>query len=274
MVVFPNAKINLGLNIISKRPDNYHNIETLFYPIGLSDILEVVPISASVERNLISLSGIVVDGDPKDNLVMKAYHLLAEWFDMPAVQIYLDKNIPFGAGLGGGSSDAAFMLRLLRDKFDLPVENEELLSLAVKLGADCPFFLLNCPMMARGIGNEFEQVDFSLFGKFIVLIKPPVKVSTPEAYALVKPNRPEVSIPEILKMPIKEWKDLLKNDFEESVFYRYPVIRTIKERLYFKGAVYASMSGSGSSVFGIFDHPVDVKDDFPTCFVWQGNCGY
>ena len=129
-------------------------------------------------------------------------------------------------------------------------------------------------MMARGIGNEFEQVDFSLFGKFIVLIKPPVKVSTPEAYALVKPNRPEVSIPEILKMPIKEWKDLLKNDFEESVFYRYPVIRTIKERLYFKGAVYASMSGSGSSVFGIFDHPVDVKDDFPTCFVWQGNCGY
>lgn len=274
MVVFPNAKINLGLNIVSKRPDGYHNIETLFYPIGLSDVLEVVPAANPAAGTQLHLSGIVVDGAAGDNLVMKACRLLSDRFELPEVDICLDKIIPFGAGLGGGSSDAAFMLRLLRDMYGLPVTDDELCRLAAGIGADCPFFLLNRPVMARGIGNEFETVDFSLSGKYLVLVKPPVKVSTPEAYSLVKPQVPEMSIPEILNRPLAEWRFLLKNDFEKSVFARYPRIEEIKALLYERGAAYASMSGSGSSVFGLFEAPADLDGAFEDCFVWQGDCLY
>ena len=274
MVVFPNAKINLGLNIVSKRPDGYHNIETLFYPIGLSDVLEAVPAAGRAGGVQLHLSGLAVDGAAEDNLVMRACRLLAGRFDLPGVDVYLEKIIPFGAGLGGGSADAAFMLRLLRDMFRLPATDGELCALAAGIGADCPFFLLNRPVMARGRGDEFEAVDFSLAGKHLVLVKPPVMVSTPEAYSLVKPRRPEVPIPEILNRPLAEWRGLLKNDFEESVFARYPRIGEIKERLYAQGAVYASMSGSGSSVFGLFEAPADLNGAFADCFVWQGGCRY
>lgn len=273
MITFPNAKINLGLNIVSKRPDNYHNLETIFYPIDLQDALEVVDAPEKTGCNL-HISGLQIDGDQQTNLVVKAYKYLKESFLLPSVDVYLHKVIPFGAGLGGGSSDAAFMLRLLRDKYELQVTDEKLLSLASRLGADCSFFLLNKPVLASGIGNVFSPVSFSLKNYYLVLVKPDVLVSTAEAYSLVKPMEPAVPLSDIVKMPVKEWRFQMVNDFEKSVFSRYPEIKAIKEVLYEAGAVYASMSGSGSSVYGLFSEPVDLSEEFSGCFVWQGKCNY
>lgn len=273
MITFPNAKINLGLNIISKRPDNYHNLETIFYPVDLQDALEVVDAQDETGCNL-HISGLKIDGDPQKNLVVKAYNFLKERFPLPPVDVYLHKVIPFGAGLGGGSSDAAFMLRLLRDKYTLPLTDNELMIIASRLGADCPFFLLNKPVLAGGIGNEFSPVRLSLKDYFLVLVKPDILVSTAEAYSLVKPVRPEISLSDIIEKPVEEWKKLMVNDFEQSVFSRYPEIEAIKNVLYESGAVYASMSGSGSSVYGLFTKSVDLSEKFSGCFLWQGKCNY
>lgn len=269
MLVFPNAKINLGLNIISKRPDNYHNIETVFYPIGLKDALEAVP-GNNPEGYSLHISGIQIDGATEKNLIVKAWKLLRDRFDLPGIDIFLHKIIPFGAGLGGGSADAAFMLKLAWQLFDLPVTEEELSAIAGTLGADCAFFLHNRPVLARGIGNEFENIGLSLKGYHLILIKPDIAVSTAEAYSLVKPTIPERSLKEIVERPVSEWKKYMINDFEKSVFSRYPAIKIIKEQLYERGALYASMSGSGSSVFGIFEKPEEeLSKAFPHCFVWQ-----
>ncbi len=273
MITFPNAKINLGLNIVAKRPDNYHNLETVFYPIPLQDALEVVDLSGEAKSRL-HISGLQIDGDPDKNLIIKAYNLLRENFELPAVDIYLHKVIPFGAGLGGGSSDAAFMLSLLRDKYKLPLTDEDLLSLAARLGADCPFFLLNKPVLATGIGNEFSPISLSLKNYDLLLVKPDIAVPTAEAYSLVKPAYPEIPLSEVVKMPVEEWKNYMKNDFEPSVFARHPEIAQIKHRLYEAGALYASMSGSGSSLYGVFRNLPDLSDHFPGCFVWQGKCMY
>ena len=251
MICFPNAKINLGLNIVSKREDGYHNLETVFYPIPLEDSLEFVTL-AQDQETVFSNYGIAVDGPGDNNLVMRAYRLLASMYDLPPVHVYLRKNIPFGAGLGGGSSDAAFMIKMLNDAFHLDLTLSQMEELAARLGADAPFFIQNKPVFATGIGNVFHPVELSLKGYYLVLIKPDVAVSTPEAYRLVKPKMPAYSLTEIIKRPVEEWKDLMVNDFEESVFDRQPVIGEIKAKLYEMGALYASMSGSGSSVFGIF----------------------
>lgn len=268
MIYFPNAKLNLGLNILSKRQDNYHNIETVFYPIPLCDALEIVPAKQGVTT--FTQTGIPVDGDPDQNLVMKAYRLLAQ--DQAPLDIYLRKNIPFGAGLGGGSADAAFMLRLMNDYFALGLADEALEKLASRLGADCPFFIQNRPVFGEGIGDRFSSVDLSLAGYYLVLVKPDIHVSTKEAYSLVKPRVPERSIREIVGLPVGEWKDLLINDFESSVFIQYPAIARIKQQLYDAGALYASMSGSGSSVFGLFDsQPGLSSESFPSSLVYMLN---
>ncbi len=274
MIRFPNAKINIGLQILSRRADNYHNLSTLFYPIGWSDALEVVPASGSNDCNL-HISGIAIIGDMKRNLVVRAYHLLADDYDLPSVDVYLHKNIPFGAGLGGGSADAATMLIMLRDLFHLPLSDADLADYAVRLGADCPFFIYNRPMLAEGIGNIFTSVEFSLCGYSIMLVKPDVSVSTSDAYAMVSPMEPSLSLTDIIALPVEEWRDNLVNDFEKSVFPQYPILAQMKQRLYDIGAIYASMSGSGSTLYGIFQTlPSDISSFFPNCRIWSAPCGF
>lgn len=270
MVTFPNAKINIGLNITRRREDGYHDLETLFYPIGLCDVLEIVP--SDNDTTTLNISGIDIVGDVEKNLVMKAYRLLQSQYNLPAVNIHLHKVIPFGAGLGGGSADAAYTLRTLRDMFALPLSDDDLAAMASKLGADCPFFIYNKPLIATGIGDCFSSVDFSLKGKHILLVKPPISVATAEAYAHVTPQQPETPLGEKLAQPIEAWRDTIVNDFEKSIFPAHPRIAAIKQRMYDMGATYASMSGSGSSVFGIFDKPCDPAGLFGDCFVWQGTC--
>ncbi|MCD7971465.1 MAG: 4-(cytidine 5'-diphospho)-2-C-methyl-D-erythritol kinase [Candidatus Azobacteroides sp.] len=271
MITFPNAKINLGLNIVERRPDGYHNIETVFYPIPLCDALEILPVGEGEELQFIN-AGLRVDGAMEHNLIIKAFRLLEKEVTLPPVHIYLYKKIPFGAGLGGGSSDAAFALTLLNKMFDLNLPGQKLEELVACLGADCPFFINNKPVFASGIGNVFEEVALSLKGYFLVLVKPDIFVSTPDAYASVIPKVPEYSLKDIIRLPVQEWKSCLFNDFEDSVFRKYPEIRKIKDRLYDSGALYSAMSGSGSSVFGIFPEIPDSLDSlFSGCFFWSGS---
>jgi 4-diphosphocytidyl-2-C-methyl-D-erythritol kinase len=269
MVVFPNAKINIGLNIIRKRNDGYHDLETIFYPIGLKDGLEFVENGTSEVS--FSCSGIDVAADSENNLVVKAYRLMQQAFGLPGIDIHLHKTIPFGAGLGGGSADAAFMLKGLNDFFKLGVSDQKLRSLAVKLGADCPFFINNVPSFATGVGEKLEAVTLDLSGWNLVLIKSPVEVSTAEAYSRVVPAQPDLSVNGSINQPIEQWMSNISNDFEESVFSLYPVIGEIKSKLVEHGAVYASMSGSGSSVFGLFrEMPVIDMERFPPgTFLWK-----
>ena len=271
MITFPNAKINLGLNIVEKRPDGYHNLETIFYPINLQDALEVTRREKNDKEYTLHISGSPLEGEPEDNLVVKAYKLLKK--DYPGllpVDIHMYKHIPAGAGLGGGSSDAACMIKLLNDKFSLGLSTERMEEYAVKLGADCAFFIRNKPVFATGIGNLFEPVELSLKGYHIILIKPDIFVSTRDAFAEIKPVRPAVSLKEIVKQPMETWKNSMKNDFEDSVFKKFPEIAAIKDELYDLGAVYAAMSGSGSSVYGIFKAPIEnVEDKFCGCFCRQ-----
>lgn len=263
MIVYPNAKINIGLNVVERRPDGYHNLETVFYPILLQDALEIEDVEGEVPEMgcRLKVVGAVLDGRPEDNLVVKAYRLLKQDFDLPPVNIYLYKHIPTGAGLGGGSSDAAFMIKSLNDRYHLGLSTEKMEEYSARLGADCAFFVKNAPVFATGIGNEFHECPLSLKGKMVVLIKPDIHVSTKDAYALVTPQRPERLLTDLLSQPIETWKDTVVNDFERSVFPKYPEIAAIKDKLYDIGAQYASMSGSGSSVYGIFDKPVEFVDE-------------
>lgn len=272
MIVYPNAKINIGLNVVERRPDGYHNLETVFYPINLQDAIELKEIEGEEPANgcQLKVMGTVLDGTPDDNLVVKAYKLLKADFDIPPVSIGLYKHVPTGAGLGGGSSDAAFTIKTLNERFSLGLSDEQMEEYCSRLGADCAFFIKNKPVFATGIGNEFHPFDLSLKGKTLVLIKPDIFVSTKDAYAKVTPRRPEVSLPELLSQPLETWKGRVVNDFEPSVFAKYPEIAAIKDNLYDLGAVYASMSGSGSSVFGIFNSPVEhVDEQFSGCFCRQ-----
>lgn len=270
MITFPNAKINLGLNIVEKRPDGYHNLETVFYPIKLQDALEVSRLESASEPYRLRISGTTLEGNAEDNLVIKAYNLLKQDYQLAPVDIHLYKHIPTGAGLGGGSADCAFMIKLLSDKFHLGLSLEQMEAYAAKLGADCAFFIQNKPAFATGIGNLLQPVELSLKGYHLVLVKPDTSVSTREAYANITPRKPEVPLLEIIKQPVESWKGLMKNDFEDSVFPAHPEIAAIKDKLYDLGAVYASMTGSGSSVFGIFKTPVEnVDEKFSECFCRQ-----
>jgi 4-diphosphocytidyl-2-C-methyl-D-erythritol kinase len=266
MICFPNAKINLGLNIISKRPDGYHNIETVFFPVRLYDALEIVPAANGITT--FTQTGIPLTGDPEENLALKAYRLLQKQYAIPEVDIYLQKNIPFGAGLGGGSADAAFMLKLLNDFAELHLPDNQLEEYASQLGADCAFFIQNRPVFAEGIGTVFTPVSVPIKRYFVIIVKPDIHVSTQEAYAGITPQPPKESIRDIIGCPVETWKDRLVNDFEDSVFARFPEINTIKQKLYDKDAVYASMSGSGSSVFGIFRTRECLEAEFPGSTVY------
>jgi len=248
VVEFPNAKINLGLNVTEKRSDGFHNIETCFYPVSWSDILEIVP-SKKAE---IEITGTPIPGSPTGNICFKAFQLLRQDFNIPNVAIHLHKLLPIGAGLGGGSSDAAFVVRCLGQMFNLFFEDDLMEYYASLLGSDCAFFIKNKPAIGKGKGDELETIGHVLDGKYIYIIYPNIHVPTAAAYQGVTPQKPAQSIEEVLKMPISDWKTYLKNDFETSVFLTYPVIGDLKNKLYSHGAEYASMSGSGSSVYGIF----------------------
>ncbi|MGE0019709.1 MAG: 4-(cytidine 5'-diphospho)-2-C-methyl-D-erythritol kinase [Draconibacterium sp.] len=260
MIVFPNAKINIGLNVVSRRADGYHNLETIFYPVSLCDALEMV----ESDETRLTTSGILIDGPAENNLIIKAYRLLQNEFRLSPVHFHLHKVIPFGAGLGGGSADAAFALKMLGDYFNLKLNVAELEIFAAQIGADCPFFIQNKPVFASGIGNEFQNIQLDLTDYHIVILKPPFPVSTAEAYGSVIPSNPRFSLTEITSTAICDWKYLVVNDFEKSVLPKYPQIAELKQLLYDSGAVFASMSGSGSAVFGIFRHlPVFPKDKIP-----------
>lgn len=258
MIKFPNAKINLGLNIVRRRPDGYHDIETIFYPIALQDVVEIVP--AQGNESTLTTYGRAINCPVEKNLVMKAYRALEKEFNLPPMDIYLHKNIPDGAGLGGGSSDAASVLLILNEIFALNIPKSELASRASRLGADCAFFIYNSPMMATGIGDILSPVEVPLQGKSLLLIKPDVSVPTAEAYSKVTPQKSETPLPSLMASPIETWRDTLKNDFEPSVFAAHPELATIKQQIYDLGAVYASMSGSGSSIFGIFDSAIMAEN--------------
>lgn len=247
MIVYPNAKINIGLNVLQRRDDGYHDISSIFYPVKeCVDVLEVVK-SDTFE---FAKSGIEIpDGE---NLCEKAWKLLHKDYEVGNVRIHLHKQIPIGAGLGGGSADASFTLRALNDLFELKLTNKELEGYALQLGADCPFFIDNIPKLVEGLGERMTNLELDLSEYEIRLIDPEIHISTKEAYSGVVPETPELSVEEIIQLPIKEWKNKLKNDFEDSVFVKYPELKKIKEKLYDDGAIYASMSGSGSIVYGIF----------------------
>lgn len=251
MISFPNAKINLGLNIVERRPDGYHNIETVFYPIPLTDVLEIVP--ADDGTTTLTCYGNPVDCPPEKNLVMRAYRELEARYDLPPVAIHLYKRIPDGAGLGGGSSDATHALVMLNKMFNLALTDAQLAEMAVRLGADCAFFVYNRPMLATGIGDVLTPIDVDLAGQTLLLVKPPMGVDTRTAYSRVVPQQPAYNLSSVLSQPLPLWDGLLCNDFEPSVFAALPQLWLIKAGLLDAEAQYAAMSGSGSTVFGIFD---------------------
>jgi len=267
MVSFPPCKINLGLNILSKRPDGYHNLETCFYPVPWTDVLEVIPASSFA----FTQSGHIVPGKTEDNLCIKAYALLQSVHNLPPVKIHLHKILPMGAGLGGGSADAAHTLRLLNTIFYLGQSPTQLSDYASKLGSDCAFFIQDKPMLGIGRGDMLSAASVSLKGKFLVLVKPDIHVSTAGAYAGVTPRQTDVPLRELLtRYALPEWRFRITNDFEDSVFVKYPSLLAVKEKLYTLGALYASMSGSGAALYGIFDKPVDAQRAFPDMTVWSG----
>ena len=270
MITFPNAKINLGLNIVGRRPDGYHNIETVFYPIPLCDALEIRRMDdrfpSEVDCDL-KVTGNAVDCDEQKNLVVKAYNLLAADFSLPRVHAHLVKRIPSQAGLGGGSSDGAYMIRLLDERFRLNIGIAEMERYAARLGADCPFFITAMPSYATGIGEILAPVDGhkgNLGGYRLAVVKPDIAVSTAEAYSRITPTQPAKCCRDICRQPIATWRDELTNDFEKPIFAMHPMLADIKRRLYDLGAVYAQMSGSGSALFGIFkQEPHNIAAAFP-----------
>ncbi|SFC48971.1 4-diphosphocytidyl-2-C-methyl-D-erythritol kinase [Parapedobacter composti] len=255
MIAFPNAKINIGLQVLNRRDDGYHNLETVFYPLKLYDALEIV----EAGKLQFSVSGVPIPADGRDNLCVRAYRLLQDVYDLPPVHIYLHKVIPIGAGLGGGSADAAFLLKLANQQFGLRLDEPALISYARQLGADCPFFIRNTPVLATGIGDIFNQVQVDLSPYHLVLVKPDVYVSTATAYGTVSPEPASKHLAAAIMQPVETWRDTIFNDFEPGIFARYPEIAAIKALLYEQGAVYAAMSGSGSSVYGLFAERVVLE---------------
>ena len=289
MYSLPNAKINIGLRVVGKRPDGYHNLQTIFYPIPLTDSLEVKRAKHLRQPYEFILSGLPIPGggNADDNLVVRVFMSMRDEFSLPPTSIFLCKHIPVGAGLGGGSSDAAAMMLLLCDYYELDLTDAEIEQRLAAFGADCPFFVRNKPVYAEGIGNQFTPIDFTLKGMYLVLVKPPIHISTAEAYAGLEikdpPPAPPINggeqiaisqlIQDISLSPFtgERGGGLLINDFEPSVFRRYPQIAAIKQTLYDMGATYASMSGIGSAVYGLFTRPIDnAPTIFPDCFTFAG----
>jgi len=276
MLSFPICKINLGLNVVEKRPDGYHNLETVFYPVPITDALEVFPMDPTFPSDVdcdLKVTNIHIDGDEQRNLVVRAYNLLKKDFPtLPRIHAHLYKGIPTQAGMGGGSSDCGFMITLLNKMFKLGLYEQQMIDYAAQLGADCPFFIVNRPSYAEGIGEKLQPVPLDLKGWYLAVVRPAIPVSTKEAFSLITPQHPVKNCRDIVLQPVETWRDELTNDFEKSVFAIHPEIGAIKEQLYEMGAVYAAMSGSGSSLFGLFRNPVsldcfDEEGTFKTCLV-------
>ncbi|MDR0811569.1 MAG: 4-(cytidine 5'-diphospho)-2-C-methyl-D-erythritol kinase [Paludibacter sp.] len=266
MLTFPNAKINLGLNVATRRQDGYHDLETVFFPVkGLCDALEFV----ESDSTSLEIFGVKVGGYIEDNLIIRALRLLQKDFEIPQLRCYLKKNIPLGAGLGGGSADAAFMLKMLNERFSLNLSNDVLEKYAAKIGADCPFFIRNTPVFAEGTGNIMTNINISLQGNYLLLVKPNIHVSTADAYKMIKPQKWNIPLLEIIKLPVENWKKYLLNDFEPNVFNLHPELAEIKQKMYKLGAKYAAMSGSGSTIYGIFPQKPNVAA-FRECFLFVG----
>ena len=264
MITKPIAKINLGLNVVEKRSDGYHNLETVFYPVQIEDALEVYPMDPEFPSEYdcdLKVTNITIDGDEQRNLVIRAYKLLkADFPTLPRIHAHLYKGIPTQAGMGGGSSDCGFMITLLNDMFQLGLTDQQMIDYAARLGADCAFFILNRPCYAEGIGEKLQPIDLDLKGWYLSLVRPDIPVSTREAFALIKPHYPEVNCREVVKQPVESWRDTLVNDFEGSVFAVHPELGAVKDRLYDLGATYAAMSGSGSTLFALSRQPLNLDE--------------
>ncbi|HSI91439.1 MAG TPA: 4-(cytidine 5'-diphospho)-2-C-methyl-D-erythritol kinase [Adhaeribacter sp.] len=267
MILFPNAKLNIGLNVTERRPDGFHNLESVFYPVNWCDALEMLPAAETVFTS----SGIDIPGNPESNLCLKAYELLRADFELPPVKMHLHKNIPIGAGLGGGSADAAFTLKGLNEMFGLNLSPEQLENYARKLGADCAFFIKNQPVFATEKGDVFEPVQVDLRGYNCLIVYPGIHITTAEAYGKIKPQHPEIPLKEALKKGMENWQKTVTNTFETALFPAYPLLPELKQQLYGAGAIYASMTGSGSAVFGIFKNEIPAGLRFPDNFrSWRG----
>ena len=269
MRIYPNAKINIGLSVTERRTDGYHNLETVFYPVGLRDVLELNREEGPKRVCYFENTGIAIDCPEDKNLVVRAYKLLASAYDLPAVRINLFKTIPFGAGLGGGSSDAAYTLKALNEYFELRISEKGLENYVSRLGSDCAFFIRNRPAFASGKGDVLEDMALELDEYEIVIVKPDCKVSTAEAYAGISPAKAVFNLRELNLLPLTAWRKQVKNDFETTVFAKYPAIRKVKEELYNRGALYASMTGSGAGVFGIFPKGDVVLDTLQGNIIWR-----
>lgn len=270
MILFSPAKINIGLQILEKREDGFHNIRSIMYPTGLCDILEIRTMPKESPPFQLKQSGITVDSDTESNLVSRAWHLLSRETSLPPLSMHLHKQIPVGAGLGGGSSNASNTLRALNKLSPEEISDEQLIGMAGRLGSDCPFFLQTNPMMMEGRGEILSQTKAHLEGSFLVLLFPGIHVSTKEAYEGVIPKVPATPLQKLISEPADRWKDHIQNDFEDSVFAKHPLIRELKEALYTSGAYYASMSGSGSSVYGIFRKQCRLPEDVRRYLIWEG----
>ena len=261
MIIFPNSKINLGLRINRKREDGFHDIETIFYPVSLCDALEII---TDPVENRFRATGISIPGDPTDNLCLKAYALLKKDFpSLPYINVHLHKVIPMGAGMGGGSADAAFFLKLVNEKYNLGLSTEKLMHYALQLGSDCPFFIINRPSYATGRGEIMEEISIDLSAYHLLLVHPGIHISTAEAFSGVQPGERQDSLKDIITLPPSQWKDLLVNDFEEPIIQLYPGLSKIRDLLYEAGAIYASMTGSGSTFYGIFENRPEKLESLP-----------
>lgn len=272
MIDFPNAKINLGLHVTAKRTDGFHDIETVFYPVKFSDILEILTVDKPV-KDLPSYgfksSGIKIPGNPADNLCVKAWSVLQKKYSLPVSVIHLHKVIPPGSGLGGGSSDATHVIKLINRLCKLGLKRSDLMEIASEIGSDCAFFVQNEPVLAFGKGDRFKKTEINLKGYFLRIVLPGIEVSTKLAYSKTTPKKPEQSLEEIIRLPVNKWRNSLVNDFEEPIFSIYPELKKIKDQLYVSGAVYASMSGSGSSIYGIYESPPPKENLFQNSLVWD-----
>jgi 4-diphosphocytidyl-2-C-methyl-D-erythritol kinase len=270
MIVFPKAKINLGLHITGKRPDDYHDIETIFYPVSLSDALEFVVSDEPLMKDILTVTGIKTGSDPEDNLVLKTVRKLREKYSFSFLKIHLHKVIPVGAGLGGGSSDAAYFLKAINRCFGLFIDEQNLKAMALEMGSDCPFFIDSIPAFASGRGEILKPIRSVLTGYYLLLLNPGIGINTREAYQSCRPGPPSTSLLHLIDRPATEWKELIINDFEDYVFKKYPLIGEIKKVLYNSGALFSSMSGSGSTVYGIFSEKPKVPGKFKNFVIWEG----
>lgn len=275
MITFPVAKINLGLNVVEKRADGYHNLQTVFYPVPIMDALEIVPMSDGFPSDVdcdLKVTNITIEGDEQRNLVVRAYQLLkADYPELPRVHAHLWKGIPTQAGMGGGSSDCGYMIRLLNETFDMGLSSEQMQQYAARLGADCAFFIESRACYAEGIGERLQPIDLDLSGWHIGVVRPDIPVPTKEAFSRIHPHYPALNCREAVMQSVETWRDTLTNDFEESVFVLHPEIGAVKEQLYKMGATYAAMSGSGSALFGLFkDEPDGLRQAFPDMFTFSG----